>query len=371
MVEQARLLAACTKVRRDLLDRRSAVGHWVGELSSSAMATATAVSALAMAERYDPTDARSGRFVDEPRESQLAAYIVGGLRWLAAHQNEDGGWGDTDRSRSNIATTMLAVSAFHLTGVPADRADLLERANRYIATQGGRNGLRRWYGNDRTLLVPILANCALAGLVPWKSVPALPFELACLPRWAQRVAVLPDVGYGIPTLVAVGQAKFLRHKPRNPVWRLWRSAAIRPSLDVLVRTLSDNGGYVEAVPLTSFVVMNLAGTGRAAHRVAQRGVDFLLATGRADGGWPIYANLAARNTALAVGALSAAGDGGWPGEFDCLDWLLGCQHQTPHALTGAKPGGWGCSDPSGAAARRRRYGGGAVGAGPLVPSVVV
>ena len=39
-----------------------------------------------------------------------------GLDYLAAHQNPDGGWGDTDRSYSNIATTMLVRAAFHLAG---------------------------------------------------------------------------------------------------------------------------------------------------------------------------------------------------------------------------------------------------------------
>jgi squalene-hopene/tetraprenyl-beta-curcumene cyclase len=76
--------------------------------------------------------------------------IIGGLHWLADHQNPDGGWGDTDKSYSNIATTMLVVAAFQLTGVPADHIGMIERAEKYIATQGGIAGLRRRYGRDKT-----------------------------------------------------------------------------------------------------------------------------------------------------------------------------------------------------------------------------
>src|SRR5690606_18401284 len=92
------------------------------------------------------------------------------------------GWGDTDRSHSNIATTMLVQAAFHLAGVPADHVGMLERAQQYVKQQGGIAGLRRRYGRDKTFAVPILTNCALAGLVSWSRVPALPFEAACVPQ---------------------------------------------------------------------------------------------------------------------------------------------------------------------------------------------
>jgi len=39
--------------------------------------------------------------------TELAELIVGGLKWLCNRQNDDGGWGDTDRSKSNIATIIL------------------------------------------------------------------------------------------------------------------------------------------------------------------------------------------------------------------------------------------------------------------------
>src|SRR5438132_462760 len=65
-------------------------GDWIGELSSGGLSTATAVVALGQ------VDAKAHR-----------GLIRGGLSWLAEHQNADGGWGDTVKSRSNISTTAL------------------------------------------------------------------------------------------------------------------------------------------------------------------------------------------------------------------------------------------------------------------------
>lgn len=345
-LDSHRLLAAYEKVRLQLLQEREPAGHWVGELSTSALSTATAVSALALLERHGATDAKSGRFQDELLESELSELIVRGIEWLADHQNEDGGWGDTEKSYSNISTTMLAVAAFHLTGVPCKHADLLERAEVYIKRQGGVAGLKKRYGKDKTFAVPILANCAMAGFIPWQSVSALPFEMACLPQSFYRFVRLPVVSYAIPALVAIGQARFFHAPPLNPISRFIRKLSVDKSLEVLHKMQPASGGYLEAVPLTSFVVMSLASTGRADHPVARQGFDFLLSSMREDGSWPIDTNLATWNTTLAMNALAGAGED--ISEVASLDWLLSCQHREVHPFTGAEPGGWGWSDLSGA-----------------------
>lgn len=345
MVDPQRLLGAYRTARQDLLDQREAAGHWTGELSSSALSTATAVSALALVERHGETD-DSGCFKNEAREAQYSQLIMRGLHWLAANQNADGGWGDTDKSYSNIATTMLVRAAFQLTGVPNSRADLLDRANAYIKAAGGLPGLRKRYGKDKTFAVPILTNCALAGCVPWREVSPLPFELACLPQKFLRFVNLPVVSYALPALIAIGQARFHHRKPWNPIARLIRSATLEKSLAVLERMQPESGGYLEATPLTSFVVMSLAGSGRADHRVVQRGVGFLIESVRADGSWPIDTNLATWTTSLSLGALAAGGED--IRTVASLDWLLGCQHRQVHPFTGAEPGGWGWTDLSGA-----------------------
>jgi len=336
--QSIRLQHAYQTARQDLLAERAAEGHWVGELSPSALSTATAVSALAIARRHAS--------LPSAQDDELRRLIARGIVWLASGQNADGGWGDTPKSFSNIATTMLASAAFHLAGAAPEHADRLARAARYVEAQGGMAGLRRRYGKDKTFSVPILTNAALAGLVDWREVVPLPFELACLPRAIWGIARMPVVSYAIPALVAIGQARFVHRPPRNPIVRWLRRRAVQPTLAILQRMQPASGGFLEATPLTSFVVMSLAGSGQAEHPVTRQGVAFLLNSVRDDGSWPIDTNLATWTTTLAVNALAAAGDD--VGPLVSLDWLLSCQHRQPHPMTGARPGGWGWTDLSGA-----------------------
>jgi len=338
MIESERLRSAYEAARDDLLSERDASGHWIGRLSNSALSTATAVSALSLVVK----DSRQGH-VETPRLERL---IARGLEWLAPHQNPDGGWGDTDKSHSNLATTMLVRAAFHLAGAADRHAGLLESAERYIDGQGGVPGLRRRYGTDKTFAVPILTNCALSGLVPWREVSPLPFELACLPPGFYRFLRLPVVSYAMPALVAIGQARYFHQKPLNPITRLVRGRAVAKSLAVLQRMQPSSGGFLEATPLTSFVVMSLAGIGRADHPVVRQGVEFLIESVRDDGAWPIDTNLATWVTTLSINALAAGGDAA--AQRDCLDWLLSCQHTEVHPFTNAAPGGWGWTDLTGA-----------------------
>lgn len=348
MFDPDRLVAAYETARVDLLDERVAAGHWIGELSTSALSTATAVSALALVLRETSIQGADSTQVIAIAGSpeRLSGLITGGVRYLATHQNADGGWGDTDQSYSNIATTMLAVAALHLAGVAAQHSECLERANRYIAAQGGLAGLRKRYGADKTFAVPILTNYALAGLVDWSEVSPLPFELACVPQAFYRFVQLPVVSYAVPALVAIGQARHFHRPSWNPLMRGLRALSVGPSLRVLRRMQPVSGGYLEAVPLTSFVTMSLAATGRATHEVCREGVRFLIDSVRPDGSWPIDTNLATWNTSLAINALAASGED--ITELDCLDWLLSCQHAARHPFTGADPGGWGWTDLSGA-----------------------
>ena len=135
----------------------------MGELSCSALSTATAVSALSLVAKHAP---------DDHRQETCRQFTARGLQWLVQRQNADGGWGDTDKSLSNIATTMLVRAAIHLAGEAQPHVEPLERAEQYIESQGGLAGLRRRYGTDKTFAEPILTNCALAGLVPWSAVGA-------------------------------------------------------------------------------------------------------------------------------------------------------------------------------------------------------
>lgn len=341
-MDLARLRQAFRTAADDLLAARTSCrSHWVGQLSNSALSTATAVSALSLA-------------ADGDRDAQR---IEAGVQWLVERQNQDGGWGDTDLSLSNIATTMLVQAALHLAGRAAEYSESLAAADRYVAAQGGLAGLRRRYGPDKTFAVPILSNAALAGLVPWRDVSPLPFEMAVFPQKVYRFLQMPVVSYAIPALVAIGQLRYFRQPPRNPLTRWYRSQCVDASLRVLERMQPASGGYLEAIPLTSFVVMSLAGSGRADHVVAKKGVEFLRSSRLADGSWPIDVDLATWGTTLSLLAL-AQGDPDWRASLDsdddrttsvaCLDWLLECQHRERHPFTGADPGGWGWTDLSGA-----------------------
>ncbi len=335
-----RAAAAWRTVRDRLLAERNGRGHWTGELCSSALSTATAVVALRLA---------SQNAGDSPESRHWRDLCGRGLRYLIEHQRPDGGWGDTDRSYSNIATTMLAESALTLAGDLVDDADRVSTAvtaaRQYVDRAGGIPALWRRYGRDKTFAVPILACAALCGRVGWRDVPALPFELAQFPQSWYRFLRLPVVSYAIPALVAIGQARFHFRPPANPLTRGLRRAAVERTLRVLCEVQPESGGYLEAVPLTSFVLMSLEGMGRHQHEVAVRGRRFLVQSARADGSWPIDTNLATWNTTLAVNHLAAGGFD--VGRLECLDWILGCQVKQRHRYTGADPGGWGWSDLSG------------------------
>src|SRR5206468_5451871 len=133
--------------------------YWIGELSSSALSTATAISALSVAKA---ATAGRGLLLVVPDD-----LISRGLAWLIKQQNPDGGFGDTDLSHSNIATTYLVVAALHLAGVADEHGELIARVNEYIDGKGRLKGLRERYGIDKTFVVPIMTNLALAELVDW------------------------------------------------------------------------------------------------------------------------------------------------------------------------------------------------------------
>src|SRR5438067_3701196 len=237
-----RLEAAYQTARAALLAERTPEGHWVGELSTSALSTAVAVSALALVQKHTPPHDRFG------------GLIAGGTAWLAAHQNADGGWGDTVKSLSNISTSMLCRAAFHLTGTAGRHAEALGRVENYLGERFGRTpaqlaeAVRARYGKDRTFSVPILVTCALAGLVSWKEVPPLPFELACLPQSWFRFVRLHVVSYALPALIAIGQCVHHHKKPWNPLTRLVRWLSRKRALRVLRAIQPSSGGYLEATP---------------------------------------------------------------------------------------------------------------------------
>jgi len=319
--------AAVETTRRHLLALRSTGPYWEGHLSSSAVATATAVMALALAG-------------GEP-DRRL---IEDGATWLTGTQNDDGGWGDTPGSPSNIAATLLATCA--LTVAHAGGAEALARAGDHLAEVAGHEpddiarAVRRRYGEDRTFAAPILASCALAGLVPWAEVPPLPVELAALPRTLHRTLGLQVVSYALPALIAVGALVHRRNPARNPLVRALRTWALGPALRILPSLQPESGGFLEAAPLTGFVAMCLEPVTGRRHEIVRRCLGFLRGTVREDGSWAIDTNLSVWVTTNALSALRHSG--GIPPEVGerARLWLLDRQQSEVHPFTGALPGGW-------------------------------
>jgi squalene-hopene/tetraprenyl-beta-curcumene cyclase len=269
----------------------------------------------------------------------------GGLRWLASHQNVDGGWGDTVCSKSNISTTALVWAALSNAGEDGRVKESIARADRWLANATGDRPLRQAiadrYGRDRTFSVPILMHLAICGRIGWDAVMPLPFELAALPHQLFGALQLPVVSYALPALIAIGQAIHHQQPSRNVLVRGVRNGVKARTLRVLDSIQPENGGFLEATPLTSFVTMALASAGLSAHPVTRRGVKFLVDSVRDDGSWTIDTNLATWVTTLAVKALSHQPGVLSPEQRTTLrKWLLGQQYKVEHPYTHAAPGGW-------------------------------
>ena len=332
-LDTARLDTALDTARTALLAERVAEGHWEGELSSSALSTAVACAAMQHVQTATGAE-------------EHGSLIQGGLHWLAQHANADGGWGDTTKSLSNISTTTLCWATFHaVPGALEEYAEVVAAAEQWLTKAAGgvtpdylAPAIIARYGKDRTFSVPILTHCALAGKGRWKDVIQLPFELAALPRNWFAALRLPVVSYALPALIAIGQCRH-QHRPSwNPFTRVLRNAAREKTLQVLEQIQPSNGGFLEATPLTSFVTMSLAGCGLADHPVARKGIEFLHASVRADGSWPIDTHLATWVTTLSVNALGE--DLPDDARAPIREWLLKQQYREVHPFTDAAPGGW-------------------------------
>jgi squalene-hopene/tetraprenyl-beta-curcumene cyclase len=329
----------------ELLREMGPQGYWTGELSNSALSTATALIALS-------------NLAPPQRSPGDAALVSSGVQWLAASQNADGGWGDTTLSRSNISTTALVWAAFGAAESDTLHAPALERCRLWLQSACGSAApgwerqlalaIRERYGKDHTFSVPILMACTLAGRMGpegWREIPALPFELAAVPHQFYGAIRLPVVSYALPALIAIG--RLLHHKaPSGNLLLRWLRGALKTKTARILESVQPvNGGFLEATPLTSFVLMSLAATGESACLVALRAADFLRGSARPDGSWPIDTNLATWVTTLGVNALSRQ-----PGVFQyeqssaLKDWLLGQQYRQVHPYTQAAPGGWAWTD---------------------------
>lgn len=304
-----------------LMKGRDEDGMWRGSLSSSAISTAVSVFALW---RIDA--------------DKYATHIQAGVRWLHETMKDDGSWGDSVESPSNMTATLLTYVSLYAVGeAPTQSRKYLHQQFGGDTEEALTQGVLRYYGRDLTFSVPILMMCALAGVVTdWKRIPPFPFELATLPQRFFRYLNLPVVSYAIPALIAIGICQLhQRGGFLSPIRRLFIPKVMR----VLLSMQPVDGGFLEAAPLTAFVGMCLADGGFRHHDVTQRCAHFLIDTVRPDGSWPIDTNLSMWLTSLAAKLLTP--------NSQLSTLLLRAATTFVHPFTSAAPGGWGWSDLSG------------------------
>jgi squalene-hopene/tetraprenyl-beta-curcumene cyclase len=314
-------------LKRFILSHSREDGFIEGRLSSSAVSTAVACVALEL----------SGGHGDAVESGRL---------WLLKHKNADGLYGDSPESPANLTATFLAYAALRNT-----HADAVHEVEIYLKqTFGGldfehvRAGLLKEYGKDLTFSVPLLALAAASGFFPdaadaWRRMPNFPFEAAVLPESWFKHLNLPVVSYAIPALICVGLAQ-LRHRPNR-----LRSLAVRKALRVLVEKQPEDGGFLEAAPLTGFCVICLCAAGLREHPAAKLSVQFLTETQRPDGSWPIDQDLRLWTTSLALDALAPSLNEEEKALYRAR--LLAAQMKTEHPFTRSAPGGWAWTTRSG------------------------
>ena len=304
-----------------LLDaHRRADSSWVGELSSSALATA--MSALAL------------RLLGHPAES---GPVAGGLAWLAATRNPDGGWGDAPGEPSNMNATSIAAAALARCA-PRRYREEVAGGRRWVEEHGGFAAL-----NDprtTTLSGPGRTLWALAGLVPPERVRKLPTEMILLPRRIRRT-----VSTTFPAFLSLSLLHE-RFRP-SPRWRRpLRRRAEREALAWLRRAQGPNGSYEESAFLTSLIAAALTAAGAEGGDIVRRALPFVLRSRRPDGSWPIDRDLENFDTTQAILAHHEAGrplrEAG-----RVRKWLLDKQFRRPFFPTSSPPGGWAWAYPAG------------------------
>ncbi len=325
--DAAALQQSLDHVANHLRAEQRPAGYWVGELSTSALATAMSMVGLW----------QTGR-------ARYHTPIARGRRWLFATQHPDGGWGDAIVDPSNINATSLAIGALTLTDTgdtsPPERA-ALQRALALLETFGGWAAV----GDPArcTLSGPCRTVAALAGLMDRRRIKRLRPEVILLPPRARAAIRLVSTTFPAYLSISTLHSTFAPDTlNRLPTYGWARARAER----WLRRAQGPNGSFEESAFLTSLIIAFLTAAGRGALPWLPDAIRFVVESQRDDGGWPIDRDLETFDTDMAVFAFAEAG---LPVPHADLihDWLLARQFRTVCFPTGAKPGGWAWAMPAG------------------------
>lgn len=308
-----------------LLSRRGEDGFFESRLSDSAVSTAVACVALELA----------GGNGDA---------VASGRNWLLSHSNTDGLYGDSPESPANLTATFLSYLSLHKTHQLPQAKAFLQKTFGDFSFNSVKQGLMKEYGKDLTFSVPILALATAAGFFSdteraWREMPRFPFEAVCIPECLFKFIKLPVVSYAIPALICIGLAQ-LRHN-QNCIRALAKNKALR----VLAAKQPEDGGFLEAAPLTGFCALCLCDAGLHEHPVTKRAIDFLLKTQRPNGAWPIDRDLRLWTTSLALDAISSQLTS--DEKLFYRNLLLSQQTKCTHPYTRSQPGGWAWTTHSG------------------------
>jgi squalene-hopene/tetraprenyl-beta-curcumene cyclase len=138
-----------------LLARQDEAGWWRGELQTNVT--------------MDAEDMLLREFLG----IRTAAETERSAAWIRSQQRDDGTWTNFYGGPGDLSTTVEAYWALRLAGDPAQEAHMRTAAE-WVREQGGVERAR----------VFTHVWLALFGLWPWERIPALPPEIALLPRWA-------------------------------------------------------------------------------------------------------------------------------------------------------------------------------------------
>ncbi len=271
-------------------DSRGASNGWLDQWDGPVVATATAVSALVLSEQHGSVLGEIGApaEIDSAYQGDLSELIVGSMHWLARRQHDDGGWNsyEADLAQpSDLFTSMIVRAAFQLTGAPAAYPELGDRMVGYIKKRGGADGLKSTYGSLASATLLARGCSALAEVVDWKQLPAIPVERATLGVGPSRVEFWMNRQPVLPAIVAFGIAACSLHRPLNPLTHWRRARACRTAVEWLSDIQSPDGSFGGSVPTTSVVLMSLASVGHNTGPIVRRGVEYLFAQVRGDGSW--------------------------------------------------------------------------------------
>ncbi|WP_298355528.1 squalene--hopene cyclase [Rhodoblastus sp.] len=355
-----------------LLARQKPDGHWVGRAESNACMEAQWRLCL----WFLGLD-------DHPLCARLAQSLID-------RQREDGAWEIYfGAPNGDINTTVEAYAALRCSGYAADHPALI-KAQRWIESKGGLRNVRVF---TRYWL-------ALIGEWPWAKTPNLPPEVIWLPLWfpfniyhfAQwaRATLMPIAILSarrpsrplppqrrLDALFPDGREKFdydLPEKKNAGGWdvffrkadkvlhalqdfghrfrlNLWRDAAVRHTLEWIIRHQDSDGGWGGIQPPWIYSLMALHVEGYPSdHPVMAKGLACL-----DDPGWRVDVGdatfIQATNSPVwdTILTLLAFDDSGAPGHDSeavekALDWVLKRQVLVPGdwsvKLPDVKPGGW-------------------------------